>query len=88
MRCIAFGVRRESKSRRRKARPGITILAANDRNPTADSRSLWEMDVSFSRSLTVFLALASLSGGSLAYIRILSNSIPRKSAVVPIISLK
>ena len=53
MRCHGFGVRKASKSRRRKARPGITTLAANDRNPTADLSSWCEIDALFSRFSTV-----------------------------------
>ena len=36
----------------------------------------------------MFLALASLSGGSLAYISMLSSSIPRNSAFIPITFLE
>ena len=72
----------EVKSPLRKALPGNTILAANDRKPTADSSSGWIVAL-FRRSLAVVLALASLSGGILACMRMLSNSIPRNSVMVP-----
>ena len=42
----------------------------------------------FKRSSTIFLALVSLSGGSLAYINMLSSSIPRNSAFIPITFLE
>ncbi len=37
MRMVASGLRRASKSRLKKALPRITILVANNKNPTADS---------------------------------------------------
>ena len=88
MRWIDTGLRSASKSRRKKALPGITILAINIRKPTANSSSLWETVTLFRRFLAVVLVLTSLSGGSLACISIESNSISRKSAIVPIISFK
>ena len=81
IRMIATGLLIASKSRRKKALSGITILATNDRKPTADSSSRREIIALFSSSFAVFLALASFAGGSLLCIRMLSNSIPRNSAI-------
>ena len=72
-----------SNSCLKKALPGTTTLAANDRNPTADSSSRCGIVDFLNRSSTVLLTLANLSGGSLACILMLSSSIPRKSATLP-----
>ena len=72
---MAFALKR----RRRKALPGTTTLAANDKNPTKESNSSLLIDDFCKACLTRSLAFCSLSGGSRASMSTVSNSMPKKS---------
>ena len=85
-RIIAIDLRMASNSLLKNTLPRITIFAAKNRNPTANSSSRCEIVALFRRSAIVFLARSSLFEGSLACISILSSSIPRKSTMIPRIS--
>ena len=62
----------------------MLTLAAKDKNPARDSRSIYREDPLASIVLTFSLARYSLASSRQASIAIKSSSIPRNSAVVPV----
>ena len=63
----------------------LSILAINNRNSIANSRSRYKIIALFRRFLIVLFARASLSKESLTYISTLSSLISKKSTIISII---
>ena len=81
-RIIVIDLRMTSNSLLKNTLSKITIFAAKDRNPIANSSSRYEIVALFRRSVIVFLVRSSLFEESLAYMSILSSSISRKSTII------
>ena len=69
------------KSRQRKVVPGITTLAAKDKNPNRESSSAWVKEVFCNAVATRFLAICNFSGGRRASMVIVSSLIPKNSRI-------
>lgn len=80
---IIAGLEKASKNRLRNVFSKITILTANIKKFIAISSSRYETVILFRKFFIRFLIRANLFEGSLACMRILSNSIFRKTAIVP-----
>ena len=81
-RIIVIDLRMTSNSLLKNTLSRITIFAAKNRNPIANSSSRCEIVALFKRSVIVFLARSSLFEESLVCISILSSSILRKSTMI------